>query len=195
MKSCALCMGALVALLLVVSPNPAGAGTVFVTTGQSGAQVQVDVNHTQYWTLTPTAEVHDIVGGLFVMKVGPHTSEPITLTIFEGNFADPGREPVLTATLQPSAFTQSFAPVHFTAPAITLSKGIPYTAVLASPAKDAQAHAYFIKSAASLYFSDDSGNPIDPTGPTPPAVPTPAAATGGLLLLAGLAIKRFCRRA
>ena len=56
----------------------------YLQTGQTGAQTQIDVNHTSTWLLTPNIDF-DLGGGLFVMKDGSNTSARVTLSIYQGN--------------------------------------------------------------------------------------------------------------
>jgi hypothetical protein len=180
----------------------------FVATSQQGANVTVDVNHTQHWTYGVSADVSHIVGGMFSMKRGPQTIENVTFSIFQGTFAEYGlATPLLEVTLTPSSFSQSYALVPFQVPeaqAITLHANTAYTAVLASAAGDAGSRQYFLKDGL-LKFVDGAGNDVDPGGniipggPTGPggevsAVPLPAAAPAGLLLLGCAAVYRRLRR-
>ncbi len=143
--------------------------TYFVTTGHTGAQVQVDINHTQHWTYTMSGNVR-VSGGLFTMKRGPKTFEDITFDIIEGTFEHFGSAtPLLSVTLPPSAFTQQFDWVPFPASPFDLSSGVTYTGVLHSSATDPQAAAYFIKASQSVSFVDEEGNPPPPgDSPEPP---------------------------
>lgn len=125
--------------------STASAGFV-LTTGITGAEVGCDINHTQHWTYTVTQDIADVEGALLTMKRGPSTNASITFSIFEGVYADYGiATNLLSSTLTPTAFTQQFTPVAFSANPITFVTGKIYTAVLASSAPDAQNQAYFIK--------------------------------------------------
>ncbi len=122
---------------------------LFVTTGQTGAQVQLDVNHTQHWTYTLLTDV-TVEGAEFVMKRGPSTSADITFDIIEGTFADFGTAtPVLSVTLGPIDFSQTYNPIAFVGNSANLLEGLTYTAVLHSNAPDVQSQAYFIKGPSS----------------------------------------------
>jgi hypothetical protein len=165
--------GMYVAGLVAVFARSASAD-VFVSTGHTGAQVQCDIDHTQYWTYTVSAPVSGIDGGLFDMKRGSNTSETITFSIFEGTFDDYGTAtPLLSVTLGPGAFDNQYTPVFFQDAPINLSAGVTYTAVLASDAADPQSQAYFIKDD-SLRFVDQAGDPANPGGEILPA-PEPAS--------------------
>lgn len=184
-----------VAALFAVAPIAAFASSadaaIFVSTGQSGAQVQCDINHTQHWTYSVSQDVSDIGGALLTMKRGPQTSASISFVIYEGVFADFAlATSLLSVTLNPSDFTQSWSPISFSATPITLLAGRTYTAVLFSNAVDSQSQAYFIKggSETPLAFVDESGNPVGSGGQITPPVPAPGAIA--LLGLAGLVARR-----
>lgn len=175
----------------------------FAVTDITGAQVQVDVNHTQYWTYAVNVDVDDVVGGRFTIKRGPQTNEPITLDIIQGTLADFGTAtPLLTVTNQPADVTQSYDWVDFTTTGsgITLEAGRIYTAILYSNSVDAQNAAYFIKGGDEAAIIDsETGQAVpgvevdlDPDVPDLPAVPEPATlAIWSLLGVAGLALRRF----
>lgn len=86
---------------------PTAFAGIFVSTGQTGAQVQCDINHTQHWTYSVSENVSDIGGALLTMKGGSQTTSPISFVIFEGTYADFGSSAyLLSVTLDSSAFTQ-----------------------------------------------------------------------------------------
>ncbi len=166
----------------------AARAALFVSTDQTGANVQCDVKNTQHWTYSVSQDVSDIVGGLFSMKRGPATFSTISFVIFEGTFADYGTSSnLLSVTLGPSDFTQQFSLVAFSSTPIELDAGKVYTAVLSSNAPDTQSSAYFIKTG-SLMFVDDTGTPVGGGPSIIPPVPAPGAAL--LLAAAGLAARR-----
>lgn len=163
-------------LTAVALAAPASAG-LFASTGQTGAQVQCDVNHTQSWTYSVAQDVHDVEGAIFVMKRGPQTTAMITFAIFEGTMADFGIAPsIMSVTLSRTNFSQAYLPVVFSSNPVTLLAGRTYTGVLFSGAADTQSTAYFIKggSETNLRFVDDSGNDL-PNAPAITAVPAPGA--------------------
>jgi hypothetical protein len=171
----------------------AASASIFVSTGQTGAQVQCDINHTQHWTYSVSQDVADISGALLTMKRGSQTFATVTFAIFEGTFADFGSaNSLLSVTLGPSAFTQSWAPVEFGGGPISLLAGRTYTAVLFSNAADMQSEAYFIKggSETPLAFVDSSGNPVSGGGEITPPIPAP----GALCLLAAAGLRSRRRR-
>ena len=170
----------------------AGAG-LFVTTGQTGAQVQCDVNHTQFWTFTVTADVPGVDGAVFTMKRGSQTSSAITFRVFEGSIGDAATATdLLSITLNPSSFTQSYTSILFQdTKSARLKAGRTYTGVLFSAAPDVQSQAYFIKggSDSPLAWCDQTGVSTSP-GPvlTTISIPTPGAAA--LLGMAGMNVRR-----
>lgn len=164
---------------------------IFVSTGQTGAQVQCDINHTQHWTYSVSQDVGDIGGALLTMKRGPQTSASISFVIYEGTLADLALATnLLSVTLGPSDFTQNWSPIAFSATPITLLAGRTYTAVLYSDAIDSQSQAYFIKggSESPLAFVDQNGTPVSTGGQVVPPVPAPGAIA--LLAIAGVVGRR-----
>lgn len=182
-----------VAAATAVACASIASAALFVTTGQTGAQVQCDVNHTQSWTFSVSADVGGIDGALFTMKRGSSATSTVTFRIFEGTLASAGTAiDLLSVSLGPGAFTQSFSGVIFQASSsITLLAGRTYTGMLSSSAPDVQSKAYFIKggSEAPLSWCDQTGATVS-TGAvlTTGAVPTPGAAA--LLAIAGALSRR-----
>lgn len=164
---------------------------IYISTGTGGAQIQCDIAHIHHWTYSVSQDTSEVSGGLFMMKAGSQTTASVSFSIFEGEFSAFGMAtPLLQSTLTPSAFTQSFNWIDFSAPAITLLAGRVYTAVLYSDAADSQNYAYFLKggSNTSLGFVDENGAPNSSGGSIVPPVPTPG--TLALLGMAGLASRR-----
>lgn len=144
----------------------ARATTVFISTGHTGAQVQCDIAHTQYWTYSVSENVPDVGGALLDMKRGPHMDPnfPITFDIIQGTFDDFGTAtPLLSVTLTPGAFAQDWNMVAFSNGTITLNAGTTYTGVLHSNAEDHQSTAYFIKGG-NFQFVDAAGEPVSGGG-------------------------------
>jgi len=138
----------------------------YVTTGQTGAQTQIDAFHTSSFTIAvqdPTL----FKGGVFTMKAGTATHDPITFRLYDS----PAKTTVLAEKSYPStsAFCaahggncQSYAPTDFSFPSpVTLNVGQTYYAELTSPAPDAQSKAYFIKGAKGCYVAKAGGR-IEP---------------------------------
>jgi hypothetical protein len=175
-----------------LSTGAAAHAALFVSTDQSGAQVQDDINHTQHWTYSVSAEVPAVDGALFVMKRGPHTSENTTFVIIQGTYADFGSvTPIFSKTLTPADFTQSYDPISFQDTSVPLHVNTVYTGVLYSSAADAQDEAYFIKQG-NLVFVDGAGDPVNTVEVLPPsAIPEPASlAVLGLGVLGVVARRR-----
>ena len=59
------------------------AAQTYITTGQTGAQTQIDVNHTSTWTFTPASNT-TLSGGYFTMKDGSATTADVTLSLYAG---------------------------------------------------------------------------------------------------------------
>ena len=157
---------ALLAALLMFVPS-ASAETYYVYTGQTGAQTQIDVNHTSTWSLAP-ASTFLFGGGIFNIKEGSATTANITLSLYLG--VDASGTLLNSVTLGPGSFTQSFTSTNFFfASPVALTGGTNYFAALTSSAVDAQSTAYFIKGAGNVTFpADATGNPVpNPVNSTP----------------------------
>ncbi|MCE9620191.1 MAG: hypothetical protein K8R92_09815 [Planctomycetes bacterium] len=156
----------------------------YISTGQMGAQVQCDTNHTQSWTFHVTQDVSDVMGASLVMKRGSQTSAGITFRINEITLNDDvaSATTLLSVTLGSSAFSQQFNNVVFQAAPITLRAGHTYTAVLSSTAPNQQSKAYFIKRA-DLSWTDAGGSATTTSGFIEPGA-APVPAPGAALLLA-----------
>lgn len=139
---------------------------LFVSTGQSNANTQLDVNHTQHWTYTVSADVQGVNGGLFTMKDGPSTEAGATFVIFRGGYqsyldGSYVNSTVFAQTLGNSAFNQQYDPRLFQNTSINLLAGQTYTGVLFSNTPDAGSTQYFIKgNLDTLTFVDENGNEV-----------------------------------
>jgi hypothetical protein len=184
----------LAACIVAVLTLQADAVTLFVVNGNGGAPARVDVNHCQYWTYSVSSGISDLVGGMFVLKDGSKTVEPIHFGVFEGVFADFGTAPtLLDVTLGADAVTQQFGSVVFRDDdAIALEAGKTYTAVLYSSAADVQNQAYLVKgSAEAPTFLIDDQVGLYATSESlmlaPPSIPEPATATAAAMTVAAIA--------
>jgi hypothetical protein len=142
-------------LLLSLSASVFADPIYYFSTGQSGAQTQIDTNHFSSWIVTPTNDI-TINGGIFTMKDGPKTIEPITFSLYLGSLspteiAAGTNSPFSFITLSNMEFSaqvpqpQQYDWHPFDVVSITLTNGITYTASLTSAAPDNQSEAYFIK--------------------------------------------------
>src|SRR5262245_53057680 len=134
-----------VALLFLTGlPGGEARADLLWSTTHTGAQTQIDIDHTSAWTLTPLADIPNVPGGLFTIKRGSQTTDTIQFTLYQG--VDNTGTLLRQVTLQPGDVTQSFSEIVFAwAPPITLMTGISYHAAVTSVAPDVQSQAYFIK--------------------------------------------------
>ena len=167
----------------------------YLETGQTGAQTQIDVNHTSTWSFTPNISF-DFGGGLFVMKDGSKTSAQLALSLFQGSDAT---GPLLgSAGLTHTEFCAEVTNCgqfkyhqFFLDTPIPLVSGMTYFAALTSAAADVQNQAYFIKS--DTFVSDQNGTAIDPQpiGSNASAPEPDSIVLMGLgLLICGIAFRR-----
>ena len=167
----------------------------YLATDQTGAQTQIDVNHTSSWEMTPNINF-DFAGGLFTMKDGSSTSATVILTLYQGIDATGS----VLASLNLTHATFCAPPVgncgqfathqFFFATPVPLVPGTTYFAALTSSAADVQSLAYFIKNN-SFFISDVDSVAIPPQPvafgapavlPTPEPSPLPLLGIGlGLL--------------
>ena len=141
------------------------ADPVFLFTGQTNAQTQIDVNHTSTWDISPGANF-DLAGGEFDMKDGPHTTADVLLTLYDGgvqigqvDYTQAQFAAAHTGNDQNFNGAGQFTPFLFGTP-ITLLVGHSYEVDLTSVATDAQDEAYFIKGFDSAFLGDSQGNPV-----------------------------------
>src|SRR5258707_493257 len=55
----------------------------YLSTGQTGAQTQIDTFHSTTWAFTATSD-WELGGGNFTMKDGSSTTDDVMLTVYEG---------------------------------------------------------------------------------------------------------------
>ena len=143
--------------------SPSGS---YVSTGQTGAQTQIDAFHTTSFTIA-VQDATSFKGGVFTMKAGSATHDPVTFRLYDS----PAKSTLLAekSYSTTSAFCaahggncQSYAPTDFSfASPVVLAAGQTYYAELTSPAPDAQSKAYFIKGAKGCYVAKAGGG-IEP---------------------------------
>jgi hypothetical protein len=185
--------GSLAALSAVALASAGSAsadpGYSYFYTGQTGAQVQVDRFHTQHWSVSPTWDLDNFMGGRFKMKAGPQTVNTVTFLLFSGtyqNYLDNAYTALMSVTRTAAEVGYAdYTFIDFFADSpLSLAEGAVYTGVLFSNAPQPQSRAFFIK---------DSFEFIEPPPPRGPVggSPTPSAA---LLGAAGVAIALGRRR-
>lgn len=190
------------ALILPLLISSQAQAALFVSTGQTGAQVQVDEAHTQNWEFTPGVDI-DIEGAKFKMKVGPSTSADVSFTLIEGIFADwntASSTVISNVSLVVDPFTQKFEFYDFLA-SVTLQADTTYTGILWSDAVDTQSTAYFVKEGnGQLGLVDENGSVVtdpllDGDGAPVPTVPEPIALALLSIGIAGIGFQRRFKKA
>lgn len=140
----------------------------------TGAQTQVDINHTKDWTITlvPAATPLTFRGGQLMMKRGQAASADVVLTLYSGSSAVPANK-LAESTLTSAAFGTAFNVETFQFPSgIQLLAGQTYYVALTSSAPDVQSQAYFIKGYSNAFVSSDGTTPA-PGVTTQPASSVP----------------------
>ena len=127
---------------------------VYVTTGQSGAQTQIDsAPHTSTIYLNVVTTI-TFGGGDLTMKRGSASTANVEYTVYPTSACT--GTPLAQVVHGPGAFTTQFASIPFHIPGnLTLAPGV-YCTTVTSQAADQQNEAYFIKG--------DSGCVMLPTG-------------------------------
>ena len=201
----------LIALVSLCLPALMHASAIYITTGQTGAQTQMDVNHdivfaapslTIPCTLTGCATAvisyfdptfnWDLAGGDFTMKDGGTST--VANVIFSFYDSVDGLLGSVNYTVSDFCTAhggncQNYDSTKFTFAdgPITLTSGHHYYATLTSGAADVQSEAYFIKGLSAVGFSPNA--PVDPNPPAGPNDPPPSTAAvpepGSLLMMLG----------
>jgi len=195
------------AVAALMASAPARAEVYYLTTDQTGAQTQIDMNHSTTWAFTAVG-TWTLGGGNFVMKDGPKTGDDppnaissVGLFVYEGTEASHGAALRQFLYLDDAAFCtahggncQKFGdvPFHFDL-GLQLTDGVSYFVELTSPVIDEQTGAYFIKGLDNSTFLNNAGNPppdqtVTVTSPIPEPVSMVLLGTG--LLGLGTARRR-----
>jgi len=158
--------------------------TFYVATNQSGAQTQIDVNHSSTWVFTPNVDF-DFGGGLFYMKAGSSSTADVVFSLYQGTDATGTLQASVTLTntqLCAQASCGQFNVHQFfeVVPRPALVTGTTYFAALTSNAVDTQNEAYFIKTG-GFFMGDANGVPADPQPVGGGAATTPEPVTFGLI--------------
>lgn len=145
-----------------------------VETDHTGAQTQIDVNHTSSWDFTLTGlQFFNDVRGLFTIKDGPATNENIVFSLWDDDYASPTKILLASVFKTPADITQSFALHEFYLAGVNIGAGN-YSLSVTSTEQDQQNDAYFIKGGGgSLTYNP----PIDGQGGIVPE-PTSLALAG-----------------
>jgi hypothetical protein len=186
-----------------------GAGTapaayqVTFSTGQTGAQTQIDLDHTTAYNFSVFADAPTITSiiGDFKLKRGPKTSEDIVFTLWDqfDGYLTPGAGVLASTSRGPLDIDGGdFTSTLFTLSDLMVGPGN-YSVSLTSGAPDSQAQAYFIKGsglqATPPQFIDT--NPSPPPAPAVVAEPASIAMVAlgtGLVGMYGLRRRRHFQR-
>ena len=68
-------------LVAALCASPILQGQVYIDTGHTGAQTQIDVNHTSVWVVTPNSAA-TLNGAYLTMKDGSATTASVTLSVY-----------------------------------------------------------------------------------------------------------------
>lgn len=172
--------GAVIATLAAGGSAMAVPTSIYVATGQSGAQTFINRTDVSYWTFaTNSNAVANFTGGFFHIKKGGGSgpSAAIQFAVIVGTYTDFTNNyngttgvysggSVIADSLAASSVTGSFTSQTFAGTPVTLAANTTYTAVIWSSATGAGNDTYFIKNNGNLFWSDSSGNAVDPGGYT-----------------------------
>lgn len=161
----------LVALVIAIGHSTAASAQAAYSlwTGQTGAQTQIDVNHTSSWYITVNSGTVLFGGGQFTIKRGSATTASITLKLYAGSAAG---SLLASKTVLPSGVGSSYANVDFSfATPLSLGPGT-YFASVTSSAIDTASQQYFIKGGAGALISLDGVTPISSSVASTSATPS-----------------------
>lgn len=143
--------------------TPGFAQTFYLYTGQTGAQTQIDTNHTTSWRITVGSNKTVTLGGAkLTMKHGPQTKTDVSLKLYSGSSAIASN---LLATITLTRDTngtfyqgtnvQTFAQRTFAFPSSQVLTSGTYFITLTSTSDDQQNEAFFIKGEKTAFVSSD----------------------------------------
>lgn len=151
-------------LMLFATAQVSRGGTVLniVQTGITGAQSQLDINHSYAWNFEVSGPLtFDSVIGKFTLKRGPSTSLDAVMTLWATDSSFTPLSQVGLSTLLPSSATQSFSLYSFFVSSTSTQLNGFYSLTLTSSAADVASDQWFIKGqTSSLDFLDGSGQAI-----------------------------------
>ena len=178
--------------------------------GITGANDPISIGNDRFWnfgiTSAGAALDLDLISGLFAIKVGTKTTDPITFSLYSGLGGNVGGNPlIISESLPATAFNNQYDPEKnfqlFTPYNLTAGN---YSAVLSSPTPTGGSTEYFIKQNSKIaLFDAGTSNTLSSTywtdnpGATPPPVTPPSGSiiasvpeptSVGLWLLGGLAL-------
>lgn len=141
----------------------AQAADYYVVTGQTGAQTQIDTNHTSSFTIKTTGLGVQFFGGKFTMKAGSATTSTVKFSLYDS--LAPGAIPLAVKEFSYSAFCSQhggtctqFASTTFAfSTPVSLAAGRSYYGKLTSVANDVQSQAYFIKGGEGCFIALPDG--------------------------------------
>jgi hypothetical protein len=175
---------AVFAVLLLASASPALAQTnARLYTPITGAQTQIDTNHSTNWKITVAAgQTISLDGGNFTIKRGSATSTNIVLKVYDGQSdTDTLLASKSLAHNDSSIFTSFTETLFIFSSAASLPGGLSgktYLVTLTSNAPDVQSEAFFIKGGNSPTL----GSPTDRNATISATIGTVAVATSSPLV-------------
>lgn len=170
---------ALLAATLFCGSAMAVPTSVYVATDQTGAQTFINRTDVSYWTFaTNSNAVANFTGGFFHVKKGGGSTltADIKFAVIAGTYSTftasysngvYSGSSVISDSKLASQITGSFTSQTFAGTPVTLAANTTYTAVVWSAATGSGNDTYFIKNNGNIFWSDSSGNAIDPGGYTP----------------------------